>query len=238
MTVCNLSKKFGSFDAVRGLTFGVRDKVGCELWIPFCGKFRFSGLSSLWVRNALVSLVWTGQARRQPSECSLEMRSCQGDNLILILKVLEIMSKHENQYSLETSLLPAEKHSLGTRAWVETVRATCKASATVPNLTQSLRCPSLCHDIDVIKFVEVLVLTILMSCEGVDWERDVDPLCADPRTPKLWEPDQRGAGEAGELRRPHPVSGPTVRPIQRRQQEETQCCPRSYWQVLKIIPKQ
>merc|ERR1712156_1353414 len=26
MTVCNLSKKFGSFDAVRGLTFGVRDK--------------------------------------------------------------------------------------------------------------------------------------------------------------------------------------------------------------------
>ena len=27
MTVCNLSKKFGSFDAVRGLTFGVRDKV-------------------------------------------------------------------------------------------------------------------------------------------------------------------------------------------------------------------
>ena len=28
MTVCNLSKKFGSFDAVRGLTFGVRDKVG------------------------------------------------------------------------------------------------------------------------------------------------------------------------------------------------------------------
>ena len=34
MTVCNLSKKFGNFDAVRGLTFGVRDKVGCEL---FCG---------------------------------------------------------------------------------------------------------------------------------------------------------------------------------------------------------
>merc|ERR1719458_2429180 len=26
MTVCNLSKKFGNFDAVRGLTFGVRDK--------------------------------------------------------------------------------------------------------------------------------------------------------------------------------------------------------------------
>ena len=32
MTVCNLSKKFGRFDAVRGFTFGVRDKVvGCEL---------------------------------------------------------------------------------------------------------------------------------------------------------------------------------------------------------------
>ena len=27
MTVCNLTKKFGRFDAVRGLTFGVRDKV-------------------------------------------------------------------------------------------------------------------------------------------------------------------------------------------------------------------
>ena len=26
MKVCNLSKKFGHFDAVRGLTFGVRDK--------------------------------------------------------------------------------------------------------------------------------------------------------------------------------------------------------------------
>ena len=35
MTVCNLSKKFGSFDAVRGLTFGVRDKVGCELFSEF-----------------------------------------------------------------------------------------------------------------------------------------------------------------------------------------------------------
>ena len=37
MTVCNLTKKFGRFDAVRGLTFGVRDKVNsvynviCEL---------------------------------------------------------------------------------------------------------------------------------------------------------------------------------------------------------------
>ena len=40
MTVCNLSKKFGSFDAVRGLTFGVRDKVEVSffLWIfnNFC----------------------------------------------------------------------------------------------------------------------------------------------------------------------------------------------------------
>ena len=27
MKVCNLTKKFGRFDAVRGLTFGVRDKV-------------------------------------------------------------------------------------------------------------------------------------------------------------------------------------------------------------------
>ena len=33
MTVCNLSKKFGSFDAVRGLTFGVRDKV--EFFLDF-----------------------------------------------------------------------------------------------------------------------------------------------------------------------------------------------------------
>ena len=37
MTVCNLSKKFGSFDAVRGLTFGVRDKVGGF----FCGFLTF-----------------------------------------------------------------------------------------------------------------------------------------------------------------------------------------------------
>ena len=43
MTVCNLSKKFGSFDAVRGLTFGVRDKVNSfedfhSIFVNICHK--------------------------------------------------------------------------------------------------------------------------------------------------------------------------------------------------------
>ena len=81
------------------------------------------------------------------------------------------------------------------------------------------------------EFIIVMLGEVLMSCQGVDWQRDVDSLCADPRTAKLGEPDHHGAGEAGELRRPHPVPGPAVRPVQRRQQEETKCRPRSHRQV-------
>ena len=57
MTVCNLSKKFGSFDAVRGLTFGVRDKVTSfvdfhSIFVNICHK-----INHLCFRNALASLV-------------------------------------------------------------------------------------------------------------------------------------------------------------------------------------
>jgi hypothetical protein len=67
MKVYNLSKKFGNFDAVRGLTFGVREKVRevePKITIPLTHVYR----------SASVCLGSTEPGRRQPSGCSQETR--------------------------------------------------------------------------------------------------------------------------------------------------------------------
>ena len=97
-------------------------------------------------------------------------------------------------------------------------------------------CPQFDSIIEVVKHFMILCRIISISfsfsfLQGVDWSRDVDSLCSNPRPPKLGKPDQQRAGEVGQLRRPHPVLGQALWAIQRRQQEETQCCPRSYWKV-------
>ena len=87
----------------------------------------------------------TVPGRRPPSECSPGTRSCQGGNLIKfdLIDALEIMITRTNYkqelQSKSRILLSVERLSLGMRAWVETVRATCKASATAHSLIQLLR---------------------------------------------------------------------------------------------------
>ena len=195
--------------------------------------FFFLNFQHFWLRSALASLVSTVPGRRPPSECSPGTRSCQGGNLIKfdLIDALEIVIKRTNNkqrlHSKSRILLSVERLSLGMRAWVETVRATCKASATAHSLTQSLRW--LKHFMIICRIISIS--SSFSFLQGVDWSRDVDSLCSNPRPQKLGKPDQQRAGEVGQLRRPHPVLGQALWAIQRRQQEETQCCPRSYWKV-------
>ena len=58
MKVCNLTKKFGRFDAVRGLTFGVRDKV-----------YNVSVKTKSFLRSVLGCLVSMVQEKPQRSAC-------------------------------------------------------------------------------------------------------------------------------------------------------------------------
>ena len=64
MKVCNLTKKFGRFDAVRGLTFGVRDKV-----------YKVSVHTQSFLRSVLDCLVSMVQEKPRLSACLLEMKS-------------------------------------------------------------------------------------------------------------------------------------------------------------------